>query len=421
MPNNWKKYKLEEIVTLLGDGLHGTPKYSNDGEYYFINGNNLQNGKIEFKNDTKKVNKEEFEKYKKNLTDRTLMVSINGTIGNVAFYNNEKIILGKSACYFNLKNDVDKNFIKQVISSNYFKDYLLTNATGTTIQNVSLKSMRDFPITLPPLPEQEAIAEILSSLDDKIELNLQTNKTLEEMANALYKHWFVDFGPFKDGKFVESELGMIPEDWEVANLGDVVDIGSSKRIFLNEYVSSGIPFYRGKEIIELSKNNSINNELFIENEKFEEIKVKFGAPKEGDILLTSVGTIGKSYLVGANETFYFKDGNLTWIKNYISYLKPHFIFQWLNSNETSEQIQSIKIGSTQEAITIQGIRGLKIVVPPKLVHDQVEINIREYRNLIKANNLENEAIKQTRDYLLPKLISGEIRVKEAELKVKKLL
>jgi type I restriction enzyme S subunit len=144
-------------------------------------------------------------------------------------------------------------------------------------------------------------------------------------------------------------------------------------------------------------------------------------PRKGIFCLLLWETIGKSYLVGANETFYFKDGNLTWIKNYISYLKPHFIFQWLNSNETFEQIQSIKIGSTQEAITIQGIRGLKIVVPPKLVHDQVEISIREYRNLIKANNLENETIRQTRDYLLPKLISGEIRVKETANSVKQLI
>jgi type I restriction enzyme S subunit len=102
LPKNWKWQTLKNITSILGDGLHGTPKYSPDGEYFFINGNNLTDGNIELKENTKRVSKAEFDKYKKDLTERTVLVSINGTIGNTAFYKSEKVILGKSACYFNV-------------------------------------------------------------------------------------------------------------------------------------------------------------------------------------------------------------------------------------------------------------------------------------------------------------------------------
>jgi len=161
---NWEKKELREITTILGDGLHGTPKYTVDGEYYFINGNNLNDGRIEFKESTKRVNVDEFNKHKKNLTDRTVFVSINGTLGNVAFYNGEKIILGKSACYFNIKENVDKSFVKYVLSSPYFINYAHREATGATIKNVSLKTMREFKVPLPSLKEQQSIVRHLDSL-----------------------------------------------------------------------------------------------------------------------------------------------------------------------------------------------------------------------------------------------------------------
>ena len=161
---DWEKKELRELTTILGDGLHGTPEYSINGEYYFINGNNLNDGKIEFKDNTKRVNVGEFNKYKKNLTDRTILVSINGTLGNVAFYNNEKIILGKSACYFNLKENVDKSFVKYVLLSSYFIKYAHKEATGATIKNVSLKSMREFKVPFPNFKEQQTIVQQLDAL-----------------------------------------------------------------------------------------------------------------------------------------------------------------------------------------------------------------------------------------------------------------
>ncbi len=191
---NWEKKELREITTVLGDGLHGTPKYTVHGDYYFINGNNLNDGIIEFKENTKRVNVDEFNKHKKNLTDRTVLVSINGTLGNVAFYNREKIILGKSACYFNLKESVDKGFVKYVLSSPYFIHYAHREATGATIKNVSLKSMREFKVPLPSIKEQQSIVQKLDALSTetkKLEAIYQKKiEDLEELKKSVLQKAF---------------------------------------------------------------------------------------------------------------------------------------------------------------------------------------------------------------------------------------
>lgn len=173
LPEGWEWKTIKEITSVLGDGLHGTPKYSETGDYYFINGNNLSNGRIEIKENTQKVSKSEFEKYRKPLNDRTIFVSINGTIGNTSFYNNEKVILGKSACYFNVNENIDKKYVRYCITSHRFVNYANKNATGSTIKNVSLKAMREFEIPLPPTlnEQQRIVSEIESRLSvcDKIE------------------------------------------------------------------------------------------------------------------------------------------------------------------------------------------------------------------------------------------------------------
>lgn len=197
MTSEWRQVSLKEVTSILGDGLHGTPKYDINGDYFFINGNNLKNGTIIFNDTTKRVPYNEFNKHKKNLTDKTILVSINGTLGNIAFYNNEKVVLGKSACYFNVLENVDKHFIRYVLESEIFQGYIENRATGSTIKNVSLKLMRDFQFRLPPLALQQGISKILVCLDDRITLLRETNATLEAIAQTMFKSWFFDFDPVR--------------------------------------------------------------------------------------------------------------------------------------------------------------------------------------------------------------------------------
>ena len=157
IPATWNWARLSNITSILGDGIHGTPEYDATGTVYFINGNNLSNGSIEIKADTKKVSEQEAEKHKRLLNSTTVLVSINGTLGNVAFYNGENVILGKSACYFNLMGNIDKQYIKHILETEYFTEYAKNVATGSTIKNVPLAGMRNFLIPVPPITEQHRI------------------------------------------------------------------------------------------------------------------------------------------------------------------------------------------------------------------------------------------------------------------------
>ena len=163
IPDTWTWVRLNNIVSILGDGIHGTPKYDINGNFAFINGNNLSNGKIIIKPDTKYLTEEEANKHYRDLNINTVLVSINGTIGNVAFYNNEKIILGKSSCYFNLIY-INKMYIKILLETDYFLKYALAVSTGTTIKNVPLYGMRNFIVSIPPIEEQKRIVEKINLL-----------------------------------------------------------------------------------------------------------------------------------------------------------------------------------------------------------------------------------------------------------------
>lgn len=164
----WEEYTFQELSTRIGDGIHGTPVYDEQGEYYFINGNNLNDGVIEFKENTKKVNKLEFEKHNRPLTSNTVLISINGTLGKVAFYNGEPVILGKSACYINFNENVNKYYIKYLVKSSLFFKNMGEQSTGATIKNFSLKSMRSYKLHLPTFEQQNNIVEHLKGFESKI-------------------------------------------------------------------------------------------------------------------------------------------------------------------------------------------------------------------------------------------------------------
>jgi len=177
----------------------------------------------------------------------------------------------------------------------------------------------------------------------------------------------------------------IPKDWQKAKLGDVVDISSSKRIFAHEYVKAGIPFYRGKEIVEKFNNASISTDLFISLEKFDQIKKKFGAPQPGDMLLTSVGTLGIPYFVREGERFYFKDGNLTWFRKF-SGIDNRFLYYWIQSRIGKFQIMKYVIGSSQPALTIDGLKKTDINLPLLGVQKQIASVLFTFDDKIEINN-----------------------------------
>jgi len=166
-------------------------------------------------------------------------------------------------------------------------------------------------------------------------------------------------------------------------MDELCEITSSKRIFAADYVPEGVPFYRGREITEKYKGNiDVSTELFISEEKFAEIERKFGAPREGDLLLTSVGTLGSPYVVKPAERFYFKDGNLTWFRHFKE-LNSRFLYYWLVSPPGRAELQKCTIGSSQSAFTIVLLKGMEIELPPLLVQRRIAENLSTYDDLIE--------------------------------------
>lgn len=173
----WEVAELNTVCDGIGDGLHGTPEYDENGEYPFINGNNLMDGVIRVTPATKMVNEDTYKKHFIELTDNAILMSINGTLGKLAFYNGEEVMLGKSACYCNLKPEINREFVYGIMKTDAFAGFLERNATASTIKNVGLKAIRGFKLILPPEELQFQFVEFANQVD---KLKSAVQKSLDE-------------------------------------------------------------------------------------------------------------------------------------------------------------------------------------------------------------------------------------------------
>jgi hypothetical protein len=356
IPSNWVWVYNKALTEIIGDGLHGTPNYDSAGEYYFINGSNLKNLKIEINDETKRVNRIEFEKYKKKLGDSTIFLSINGTLGNIALYKDEKIILGKSVAYLNYNITEIIPFIIFLLKSPYFKIFCEENYTGSTIKNIPLSALRNFLVPLPPLEEQKRIVEKLDFLFEKtkrakeiieeVKIDIENrkisildrafkgtltskwrneNKTsdvkelLKSINEEKIKKWEEDcLQAEKDGNKkpkkptitevkdmivpVDEQPYKLPDSWVWVRLGDLGDykkgpFGSSltKSMFVEKGVDT-IKVYEQKNAIQ--KDIKIGN-YYITKDYFLEAMTGFEV-KPNDIIVSCAGTVGETYIIPNN-------------------------------------------------------------------------------------------------------------------------
>ena len=440
---------LGEISDRIGDGLHGTPAYSENGEYFFINGNNLLDGEIIFNEKTKSCSKFEYDKYKKDLSNNTILISINGTIGNLAFYKGENVILGKSACYINIKSDVDKNFIYYALKSSKFQNYIKSQATGSTIKNVSLKLLRDYVLELPDIIQQKRISKILSNLDDKIRINNQINQTLESIAQAIFKSWFIDFEPVRakiaakqEGKdpelaamcaisgktqaeleqmakedfaelqataalfpdeLVESELGTVPKGWSVQKIKDFgrVICGKTPSKSIAEYYGNDIPFI---------KIPDMHHDVFV-LDSFEKLSEKGSNSQankilpRGSICVSCIATVGKVII-----THQPSQTNQQ-INSIVPDLPIYTYFLYFLMGEKERLFHDLASGGSATLnMNTSTFSNVDILMPNSKIIEAYDGVVSRIFDEILHNLKLSFLLSDIRDTLLPKLLSGELDV-----------
>nr|WP_319998412.1 restriction endonuclease subunit S [uncultured Draconibacterium sp.] len=427
MPHKWKSARLGELVKYVNGGAWAASCYSTTG-IPVVRVSDVDNGVVDLSS-CKYLDDIYRSKYLKHqLIEEDLIIctvgshpdqqsSVVGGAGIVSkevsgAYLNQNAVLLRS----NDTKVLSQKWLGYLGKSFIFKNHIENEARGSANQvRIAISNLLNLRFSLPPLPEQQAIASILSALDDKIELNLQMNKTLEEIAMTLYKHWFVDFGPFQDGEFVDSELGPIPKDWEVKKLDDIITTvskGTTPRRKDVDGLLSVIPFLKVKDVSDDGSINLTNIEKIPNSVHERQLRRSILEPN--DILFSIAGTIGRVSIVpevldnsNCNQALAFirlKDK---------SYHLPLTYF-WLKSIRTQGKISSSIVQGVQANVSLTVLKELQLAIPNKSNLISFNALVSPILKSIFTNRAEIDTLSTLRDTLLPKLISGEVRVKDIE-------
>lgn len=322
-----------------------------------------------------------------------ILAMTGATIGKIGRYIDEiPAYLNQRVLRFAPKEIVDFDFVYYYLSTKHFQTYIINHIDSESAQpNISGNTISKYPIHLPNRIIQERISAILKSLDDKIEVNRRINDNLEQQAQALFKHWFVDFAPFKDGKFVESELGMIPEGWRVGNLFDIASIFDKIRKPLSgkdrEYMNKVYPYYGATSCMD-----------YVDSYLFDGIYTLIG--EDGSVVKED----GLPYMQYVWGKF--------WVNNHAHILqgKNGFSTEMVHVFLSITNIKHLVTGAVQAKLSQANMQKIILPIPPKNELNKIRPVIDSL--YAKKRNCEEESsrLSTLRDNLLPKLMSGQIKV-----------
>lgn len=418
--NNWKKCKLSDVADVR-DGTHDSPKEVSVGGFPLVTSRHISNGRVDLR-DTYNISEKDFNaiNLRSKVDGGDILISMIGTVGQIAYVAADPRYAIKNVGLIKPNKWENSKYIFYYLKSPTAQEDIVSRLKGTTQQYLSLGELRNFPITLPPLDEQKRIAEILGSLDDKIELLQKQNKTLEDMAKALFKSWFVDFDvvrakqkglPKADimreyhltdelydlfpSSFADSPLGPIPSGWEVKPLSKiaVLTMGQSPAGTTYNETGEGLPFYQGRTDFGF---------------RFPKKRIYCSAPtriaEKGDILISVRAPVGDLNM--ANETCCIGRGVAS-IRSNIS--KDSFLYYAMLSAQTQFDVFNTE-GTVFGSINRKDLSSFSILTP-------IEQLVKEFNNIIgnfdlkiEENLKQIQTLTELRDTLLPRLISGKIRV-----------
>jgi type I restriction enzyme S subunit len=414
LPNEWSVNKLNELVTIKGRiGWKGLKKseFGNNG-VIIINGPDIGEGKVDWNNCARVPQWRYYESKEISVNVDDILLTKDGTIGKVARikFLPEPATLASGIFLIRKKVNstvIDHNFLYYYFKSPYFENLVESRIEGSVIPHLYQRDIEQLMVPLPPLCEQQSIAKILSDLDEKIELNNQMNKTLEEIAQAIFKRWFIDFefpnengDPYKSsgGEMVESELGMIPKGWEIVSLSNIAD-------FLN-----GLPLqnYRPREdeeCLPVIKIRELRNGFTDSTERCTSNIPKSYIAENGDVIFSWSGSLEVviwSYGKGAINQHLFKVSS----EKYPKWFYYFWLLRFLSEFRKIAEDKATTMGHIQRHHLNESL----LPVPPQELMDKFGKPIEsEFEEAITLR-IQSMTLSNLRDILLPKLMTGRIRV-----------
>ena len=405
---NWKEVKLGDIIDITMGQSPKSQFYNKDKEGMpFLQGSStfghLYPSFEIYSSDIKKI-----------AVNGSVLMSVRAPVGDLNMANTD-ICIGRGLCSINGKNKSLNRYIFYLL--NYYKAKIINIQTGTVFGAISKDNILNFKVSIPRSEEeQKRIASILSSLDDKIELNNKTNRILEELAQTIFEEWFINFNfPNEDGKpykksggeMIGSELGKIPKGWKVGTIGDYAKLKSGFAFKNSWWQNDGIPVIKIQNIS--SGNLNLEQCSFVSEDKYN-IAENFRV-NGGDLLISLTGSLGKFAIVpklDKDALVNQRVGKFFLGKEPVK--KLPFLYGILN--ELKDLIVSLANGSVQQNISPTDIENVKIIFPSDKILNKYNNLMQDVFYKIIFNQRENEKLSGIRDSLLPKLMDGEIRVRE---------
>ncbi|MHC1783821.1 MAG: restriction endonuclease subunit S [Anaerolineaceae bacterium] len=402
----WKSCKLEDVLETIIDYRGKTPIKVDSG-IPLITAKIVKNGFIQEPNEF--IAEEDYDSWMTRGLPKCgdVVLTMEAPLGEVAQITNEMVALAQRIVTIRGKTGVlDNAYLKYYLYSEIGQKRLKERETGTTVTGIKQSELRLVKIDFPPFATQRRIAEILSSLDDKIELNRQTNATMEAIAQAIFKEWFVDFNfPGATGEMFESELGLIPKGWKIFSLDSLCKKLTDGSHYSPKSVESGFPMASVKDM------NNWGIELktcrYISIKDYKDLVRNDCKPAKNDILIAKDGSFLKHIFV-VEEDYDFVVLSSIAILRPNELIVPHMLSYILKQPSVLENLKNQVSGAVLQRIVLKDFRQFKIVVPPKELQ-QNWFSICEPLIKLCWNNIhECEGLTKIHDVLLPKLMSGEI-------------
>lgn len=390
----WEEKKLSDGISKIGDGIHGTPVYSEDGDCYFINGNNLVDGKIFLFPETKKVQSNQLTVSDTSLKKNTILMSINGTIGSLAWYRDEKVMLGKSVAYLTTE-EFDRKFIYSILQTPKIVKHFNNNLTGTTIKNLGLKTIRETVISLPSLPEQTAIGSFFQDIDQLISLQQRKLEVLKEQKKTYLKLLFPAKGQTKPAlRFAGFE-----DEWQEVKLGNLIlrgGSGGTPKSTVAKYYGGDIPFLSITDISNSGKYLK-KTEKTITNEGLQNSSA--WVVPEGAISLAMYASVGKLAILGidcaTSQAFY----NMVFEDDIVR----NFVYITLEKANIYNEWGSLISTGTQANLNAEKVKNFSFLYPRKPEQEAIGSFFQDLDKAIAKQEEKVNQLKESKQTLLRKM------------------